>query len=227
MTLPELSWAVIFQMARVNSMRSRTVLAGGGLMLLSACAPTLIPLEPRPPLLELPRAGSAPAATATSASASDRAYFTESPLMVPVVGLTPRAVRDDFNAPRSGGRTHRAFDLMAPRGTPVIAAAAGQILALRQNNLGGITIYLLDESQRYVHYYAHLDRYARGLREGMRVPQGQLIGYVGHTGNASPNAPHLHFQVLRMEAGRRDWWNAAAVDVREFMVLPGRAAADD
>lgn len=144
--------------------------------------------------------------------------------MVPVVGVAPGRVRDSFNAPRSGGRTHRAFDIMAPRSTPVIAASGGRVLAMRENNLGGTTIYIEDESGRFVHYYAHLDAYARGIREGMEIAQGTLLGYVGSTGNASPNAPHLHFQVLRVDRNRRDWWNGPAVDVREFFVLTGREA---
>lgn len=216
--------AVFSLMAGVIANRLRNLLAGGTVLLLAACAPTLVPLEPRPPLVELPRAGTAPATTASSATSTERDYFSVNPLMVPVAGKSPSAVRNDFDAPRSGGRTHRAFDIMAPRGTPVIAASSGRILAMRENRLGGITLYMVDDAQRYIHYYAHMDRYAYGLREGMRVKQGHVIGYVGSTGNASESAPHLHFQVMRVETGRRDWWNGAAVDVRSFLVLPGEAA---
>lgn len=207
-----------------RSIRRWVAIGFGGLTAtLTACVPTLVPLEPRPPLLKLPRAGTAPATTAAVPTAEEREYFLANPLMVPVAGLTPAAVRDDFNAPRSGGRTHRAFDIMAPRGTPVLAASSGEIIAMRHNNLGGTTLYLTDAAERFVHYYAHLDRYASGLREGMHVPQGFLLGYVGSTGNASPRAPHLHFQVLRADRSRRDWWNSSAVDVREYLRLPGLA----
>lgn len=144
--------------------------------------------------------------------------------MVPVAGVAPSRVRDSFNDSRSGGRTHRAFDIMAPQRTPVIAASSGRILAMRENSLGGTTLYIVDEAGRFAHYYAHLDRYASRIREGMDVAQGTLLGYVGSTGNASANAPHLHFQVLRVDRRRRDWWNGPAVDVREFFTLTGREA---
>lgn len=192
--------------------------------MLGGCAPVLVPLEPRPPLLEVPRGGVAPAATASAPTAAEREYFRENPLMVPVAGVAPGRIRDSFNAPRPGGRTHRAFDIMAPRRTPVIAASGGRVLAMRENKLGGTTIYVADESGRFVHYYAHLDAYGRGIREGMEVAQGTVLGYVGSTGNASASAPHLHFQVLRVDRNRRDWWNGPAVDVREFFVLTGREA---
>jgi peptidoglycan LD-endopeptidase LytH len=172
----------------------------------------------------VPRDGIAPAATASAPTAAERTYFRENPLMVPVAGIPPSRIQDSFNAPRSGGRTHRAFDIMAPRRTPVIAASSGRILAMRQNNLGGTTIYTVDESGRFAHYYAHLDGYAAGIREGMDIVQGMLLGYVGSTGNASASAPHLHFQVLRVDRRRRDWWNGPAVDVREFFTLTGREA---
>lgn len=191
---------------------------------LAGCVPVLVPLEPRPPLLEVPRGGVAPAASASAPTAAEREYFRENPLMVPVAGVAPSRIRDSFNDPRSGGRTHRAFDIMAPRRTPVIAASSGRILAMRENPLGGTTLYVVDEAERFAHYYAHLDRYASGIREGMEIAQGTLLGYVGSTGNASASAPHLHFQVLRVDRNRRDWWNGSAVDVREFFALTGREA---
>ena len=141
--------------------------------------------------------------------------------MVPVVGVEPRAIRNSFNDPRSGGRTHRAYDIPARRGTPVVAAVAGRVLAKRNNGLGGITMYLVDRDQEFVYYYAHLDRYARGVNEGDDVEQGHVLGYVGTTGNAPANFPHLHFQVLRVDPGRRDWWNGPAVDVLDYFGLTG------
>lgn len=199
-------------------------LAAAACVTLSGCVPVLVPLEPRPPLLEVPRDGVAPAASAAAPTAAEREYFRENPLMVPVAGIAPTRIRDSFNDPRSGGRIHRAFDIMAPRRTPVIAASGGRVLAMRENSLGGTTLYIVDDAGRFAHYYAHLDGYAAGISEGMDVAQGTLLGYVGSTGNASANAPHLHFQVLRVDRNRRDWWNGAAVDVREFFALTGSEA---
>lgn len=179
----------------------------------SSCAPPLTPLQPR---------ASATAATVAAASAADADYFAIHRLMVPVVGVSPGEVGDSFNAPRSDGRTHRATDIPAPRGTPVVAAIDGRIVMLRQNALGGITIYLVDRAQRFVYYYAHLERYADGLSEGMDVAQARLLGYVGTSGNAPVNFPHLHFQALRLDRSRRDWWNGPAVDVRPYFTLTGR-----
>jgi peptidoglycan LD-endopeptidase LytH len=142
--------------------------------------------------------------------------------MVPVVGVTPVQVEDSFNAPRSDGRTHRATDIRAARGTPVVAAIDSRVIMLRENALGGITAYLVDRARQFVYYYAHMERYADRLSEGTDVRQGQLIGYVGTSGNAPPNFPHLHFQALRLDRNRRDWWNGPPVDVRLYFTLPGR-----
>lgn len=144
--------------------------------------------------------------------------------MVPVVGVEPSRVPDTFNAPRASGRIHAATDILAPRGTPVLAATQGQVLRIRQNPAGGIVAYLVDDDRRYVYYYAHLDHYADQLTEGLRVQQGFIIGYVGTSGNAPPDTPHLHFQVMRLREGQRDWWNGTPVDVRPFMRKRGEVA---
>ena len=141
-------------------------------------------------------------------------------LAVPVLGVYPDQLRDSFNDARSGGRTHRALDIMAPRGTPVLAADDGRVARVGTNALGGRTVYLVDATGAFAYYYAHLDRYRAGLVEGMRVAKGELIGYVGTTGNAPPNAPHLHFQVLRVHGGRR-WWEGAPIDARPYFVTGG------
>lgn len=156
-------------------------------------------------------------------SDADREFFEDHPLMVPVDGVSPRDLRDSFNAPRGPGRTHRATDILAPRGTPVVAAIDGQVIRLRQNAAGGTTAYLVDDERRYVYYYAHLDHYADAVTEGLRVRQGDLIGYVGTSGNAPSDTPHLHFQAMRLSEGQRDWWNGTPVDVRSFMTRTGRA----
>jgi len=154
---------------------------------------------------------------------ADAAYFDTHPLMVPVDGVSPRELRDSFNDARSDGRIHRATDILAPRGTPVVAAIAGEVFRLRQNAAGGITAYLLDEERRYVYYYAHLEHYSDRITEGLRVDQGFVIGYVGTSGNAPPDTPHLHFQTMRLAEGQRDWWNGTPVDVRSFMKRTGKA----
>jgi len=142
--------------------------------------------------------------------------------MVPVDGVAPERLRDSFNDPRGGGRSHRAIDIPAPRETPVVAAISGRVLSLRQNAAGGITAYLVDADRRYVYYYAHLARYSDEITEGLEVAQGFVIGYVGTSGNAPPNTPHLHFQAMRLTDGQRDWWNGTPVDVRRFMTKQGR-----
>lgn len=142
--------------------------------------------------------------------------------MVPVAGVSPRDLRDSFNDARDGGRTHRATDILAPRGTPVVAAIDGEVLRLSQNGSGGLTVYLTDDERRYVYYYAHLDRYSDLILNTVRIRQGRVIGYVGTTGNAPPDTPHLHFQVTRLAPGQLDWWNGTPVDVRRFMTRPGR-----
>ena len=114
-------------------------------------------------------------------------------------------VRDTFESGRSGGRLHHALDILAPRGTPVLAADSGRVLRLSSNSLGGITIYAIDPEGRMVYYYAHLDHYRDALTAGMRLVKGDTIGFVGTTGNAPKNTPHLHFQIMRMPADGKYW----------------------
>ena len=142
-------------------------------------------------------------------------------LMVPVQGIDPSRVVDSYTAGRGGGRTHDAVDIMAPRGTPVLAAEDGTILQLRENAAGGITIYQLDPSERFVYYYAHLERYQRGVREGDRVRQGDVLGFVGTSGNAPDNLPHLHFQVMRYR-GDGQYWGGEPVNPSGWFTQPGR-----
>jgi peptidoglycan LD-endopeptidase LytH len=156
-------------------------------------------------------------------SSADARYFDDNPLMVPVAGVSPGQLRDSFNDARDGGRTHRALDILAPRGTPVLAAIDGEVVQLKQNSAGGLTAYLTDDDHRYIYYYAHLDRYSETLAQTVRVKQGFVIGYVGTTGNAPPNTPHLHFQAMRLAPDRQDWWNGTPVDVRPFFTMRGQA----
>ncbi|MGK2961714.1 MAG: M23 family metallopeptidase [Gemmatimonadaceae bacterium] len=174
-------------------------------------------------LLSLPGCVAARTPPSAPVTRADAAYFGRHQLMVPVDGVAPRDLRDSFNAPRGGGRIHGAIDILAPRGTAVIAAIDGYVMRLAQNSAGGITAYLMDDSRSYVYYYAHLNHYSDRVTEGLKVKQGFVIGYVGTSGNAPPDTPHLHFQVMRATDGQRDWWNGTPVDVRTFMAKPGRA----
>ena len=127
-------------------------------------------------------------------------------LLLPVEGVAPATLTDTFEDPRAGGfRVHHALDIMAPRGTPVLAAADGRIVQLHEGGAGGITVYELDTTGRYGYYYAHLDRYAAGLAEGQAVRRGDRLGYVGTTGNAPPGTPHLHFAIYEVADPRHPW----------------------
>ncbi len=131
-------------------------------------------------------------------------------LEVPVEGVKPDQLVRSFSDAR-GERRHEALDILAPAGTPVLAAGDGTIARLFLSKAGGITIYQFDPAEQYCYYYAHLQRYADGLREGQRVRRGQAIGYVGTTGNAPKNTPHLHFAIFRLTADRH-WWEGTPID---------------
>ena len=165
-----------------------------------------------------------PAPVRGAVTDSEAGYFIEKALMVPVDGVSPRDLRDSFTAPRGGGRVHGAIDILAPRGTPVVAATDGEVFRMRQSSAGGITAYLIDDARRYIYYYAHLDHYSDQITEGLKVEQGFVIGYVGTSGNAPPDTPHLHFQVMRLAEGQRDWWNGTPIDVRPLITRTGKAA---
>lgn len=132
-------------------------------------------------------------------------------LLIPVQGITAHQLRDTYTAPRSGGRRHRAIDIMAEDETPVLAAADGRILKLFDSDNGGLTIYHLDPDNKHVYYYAHLDDYADDLEEGDRIKRGQLIGYVGSSGNADSDYPHLHFAVFVLGPQKR-WWKGKPIN---------------
>ncbi|HET7585045.1 MAG TPA: M23 family metallopeptidase [Gemmatimonadaceae bacterium] len=149
-------------------------------------------------------------ASGDSAAIDALEYLRSLPLMVPVEGMPVERVRDTFGA-RRGSAIHGAIDIPAPRGTAVVAATAGSIVKIRKNHLGGNTIYATDSAHRLIFYYAHLDHYRRGLKEGMPLAQGEVIGYVGTTGNAPPNLPHLHFQVTTMPP-HGHWWGGTPLD---------------
>ena len=141
-------------------------------------------------------------------------------LAVPVLGAYPADVPNSFVDARSGGRRHDAADILAPRGTPVLSADDAVIRRLSTSALGGITIYATDPDERFVYYYAHLDGYAPDLHVDQRVRRGDVLGYVGTTGNAPVTVPHLHFQIMRL-LDRDRLWDGVPIDPKPFLQLPG------
>jgi murein DD-endopeptidase MepM/ murein hydrolase activator NlpD len=141
-------------------------------------------------------------------------------LAIPVVGVKASDLVDTFDAARGAGRRHDAIDIMAPEGTPVIAAADGTIEKLFfSKGGGGITIYERSTDPRWMYYYAHLQGYAPGLAEGQQVKRGQVIARVDHTGDASPSGPHLHFAINSMAPGER-WWQGTPIN--PYPLLAGK-----
>lgn len=183
------------------------VLGGAAIVLLSytdRTARAAGPATPAPPAVSVTLPGARPE------------------IMIPVRGVDARQLRDTFSHARGGGRTHRALDIMAPRGTPVVAAVDGTIRKLFNSKAGGVTIYQFDVKEERVYYYAHLDRYADGLAEGVFVEQGTVIGYVGTTGNAPAGAPHLHFAIELLTAEKL-WWKGTPVNPFPILSASGLA----
>lgn len=201
--------AVVFPAAKA--------LATLSMVSLAACLPVPVRTEPTP---ESPPPASVTTPPREAMRLAPEAALAAKALIIPVEGVDPSRVRDSYTAAR-GGRTHDAVDIIAPRGTPVIAADAGTIIRLRQNEAGGITIYQLDPEERFVYYYAHLDRYEKGLVEGMSIKQGNVLGFVGTTGNAPKDTPHLHFQVM-LYRGRGQYWGGEPINPHPYLTRPGR-----
>jgi murein DD-endopeptidase MepM/ murein hydrolase activator NlpD len=133
-------------------------------------------------------------------------------LRLPIDDADPARMKGGFAERRDGGgRAHEAVDLLAPRHTPVRAVEGGSIARLFTSRAGGLTIYQFDPTGQFVYYYAHLERYADGLREGQTVMSGQVIGYVGTSGNAPPDTPHLHFAIFQL-GPERQWWKGRPID---------------
>ena len=150
-----------------------------------------------------------------------RAFATDHDgLMLPVEGIAATQLVDTFGASRSGGRSHGALDIMAPRGSPVVSATEGIVERLHLSSAGGITAYVRSPDGAWVYYYAHLDSYAPGLAAGQHLRQGDPIGRVGSTGNANAAWPHLHFAVYRMAPGARFYQGQA---VNPYPLLAGNA----
>jgi murein DD-endopeptidase MepM/ murein hydrolase activator NlpD len=177
-----------------------------GILVVAACSRAKVTTDAAP---------AAPPRPPSSGTATPQEALAERGLIIPVEGVDPSRIHDSYSASR-GGRTHDAVDIMAAHGTPVIAADSGMIFKLRENAAGGLTIYQLDPAEQFVYYYAHLDRYRDGLAEGMVVRQGEVIGFVGTTGNAPKNLPHLHFQVM-LYRGRGQYWGGEPINPHPYL----------
>jgi murein DD-endopeptidase MepM/ murein hydrolase activator NlpD len=163
-------------------------------------------------------AGSVDAAAV--ATAADAPVLAEDDVVIPVAGIHREQLHPMFDDARTG-HAHHALDILAPRGTPVLAAVDGAIRKLFTSGPGGLTIYETDREQNTIYYYAHLDHYADGVHEGMALRRGDVIGYVGTTGNAPPGTPHLHFAVMILPP-TKEWWKGAPIDPYPILMQRGR-----
>jgi murein DD-endopeptidase MepM/ murein hydrolase activator NlpD len=142
---------------------------------------------------------------------TDIDYLKYRHLVVPVAGADMSKVDDTFLDGRDNHRTHRAIDILAPRGTPILAADDGKILRMSTNSLGGISMYTVDPLNRIVYYYAHMDHYNDAMSPGRAIVRGDTLGFVGTTGNAPKDTPHLHFQIMRWPLDGK-YWNGEPID---------------
>jgi peptidoglycan LD-endopeptidase LytH len=169
-------------------------------------------VEPAPPVQPAFPPSSQPPAAAPVGPTDLTGDLSTRHLFLPVQGIRPEQLHDTFNESRGAGeRIHEALDIMAPRNSPVLAVEDGRVAKLFTSKQGGLTIYQFDPTATYAYYYAHLDHYAEGLKEGDVLRRGQVIGYVGTTGNASPDAPHLHFAIFRLTP-EKQWWKGDPVN---------------
>lgn len=165
----------------------------------------------------IPPASNDPSRGAAAAVTDDVvAELRQRRLEVPVLGVKRDELRNSFAEQRGGTRRHEAIDLLAPRNTPVVAVDDGVVARLFNSDAGGTTVYQFDPTTNYAYYYAHLERYADGLTEGAPVERGQVLGYVGTSGNAPKDTPHLHFAVFQLTSDKR-WWQGTPID--PFLVL--------
>ncbi len=192
------SWGVALRVALAAGLLTLTVVTSTSCVYQQR---TVYRPRTRPPVTQT---GDARVAV-TPHESDDIQYLRGRRLIIPVAGVQPEQLHNDFNAPRSGGRRHNAIDILAPYGTPIIAADDGFIVRLTRNRAGGTVIYATDPEERVVYYYAHLAGYHDGIRDGKAIAKGDTIGYVGTSGNAPEDTPHLHFQITRMRPGGRYW----------------------
>jgi len=185
----------------------------------ASIAPRVDPSVPKAkPVDAVPREASvAPRDTAptispdTAVLGSDIDDLRRRSLLVPVRGLQAENLVSSFADARGSSRQHEAIDILAPRGTDVLAVEDGKVAKLFTSNAGGLTLYQFDSSEKFVYYYAHLDSYAPGLKEGTMLQRGDVVGAVGTTGNAPKNTPHLHFAIAKLDPDKR-WWGGTALD---------------
>jgi murein DD-endopeptidase MepM/ murein hydrolase activator NlpD len=171
--------------------------------------------------VDRPAETTAPAVATTDDAVQDGITIAPTGLAVPVAGVRPEQLTDTFGDAREG-HSHGALDIMAPTGTPVVAAAAGQVEKIFESEAGGHTVYVRSPDRRWIYYYAHLDGYAPELTEGQRLARGAPIGTVGFSGNASPAGPHLHFEIRLMRAGE-PWHGGRAIDPYRVLAPPAAA----
>lgn len=169
-----------------------------------AVAPEAVPVAGAPPV-------TAPPVASASAMPPPAPVASGSGLLLPVQGIQPSQLQDTFTDARSEGRVHDAIDIMAAEGTPVLAVADGQVEKLFDSDKGGLTMYQFDPDGVHCYYYAHLQRYADGLAEKKQIKRGEVIGYVGSTGNANKDAPHLHFEI-HLLGPEKQWWKGESIN---------------
>ena len=169
-----------------------------------AVAPEAVPVAGAPPV-------TAPPVASPSAMPPPAPVASGSGLLLPVQGVQPSQLQDTFTDARSEGRVHDAIDIMAAEGTPVLAVADGQVEKLFDSDKGGLTMYQFDPDGVHCYYYAHLQRYADGLAEKKQIKRGEVIGYVGSTGNANKDAPHLHFEI-HLLGPEKQWWKGESIN---------------
>lgn len=150
---------------------------------------------------------------------ADLTYLRGRNLLIPVQGISSKQLRNTYDEARSQGRQHNAIDIMAQQGTPVLAVDDGVVIKLFQSDKGGITLYQLDPSGKYAYYYAHLSRYADDIAEGKVLKRGDVVGYVGDTGNAGNGNYHLHFEVSKLAAPRK-WYGG--IPINPYHLLGGK-----
>jgi len=183
--------------------------------------PDSSPVAIEPPV-EQP--GTAPDATETTPALLNPEPAPPTPpvshdLLIPVAGVSAAQLSDTFTQARGTGRLHDAIDIMAPRGTQVLAVDDGKVVKLFTSKQGGLTVYQFDRDGKLAYYYAHLDSYAPGVVEGKQLKRGDLVGFVGSTGNASPDGPHLHFAIFVL-GPEKNWWKGTAIN--PYPLLGGR-----
>ena len=205
---------------RVTLTMRRRVLPLSLALLSSACARQVLSTVPAPSArIATGGASRGPVPTRGALSSSETVnYILGRGLLVPVAGVAVSQLSDTFDEGRDDGRVHRALDILAPRGTPVLAADDGRVLRVRPNALGGNSVYTTDPEGRVVYYYAHLDAYQPGLTEGATIARGDVLGIVGTTGNAPKDTPHLHFQVMRMPSDGK-YWDGEAINPYPLFLL--------